>query len=110
MNQPDPASLANCARAKPDSAELRRSNSVTQHFTDNFARFPPKSQQKGLEARVGIDQFPPRLQRHYARFYWLLKHNPFNLSIPFLTPLVSVLVSAVYIGLGQSGVPNWFKP
>jgi len=47
-----------------------------------------------LEARVGIGQFPPRLQGHYARFYWLLKHNRLNPTIPSLTLLVSVLVSA----------------
>jgi len=47
-----------------------------------------------LEARVGIGQFAPLLHPKYPPFHWLLKHNRLNPAIPFLTPLVSVLVSA----------------
>ncbi len=47
-----------------------------------------------MEARVGIGQFTPLLHSKYTRFHSLfniIRHNP---TIPVLTPLVSVLVSA----------------
>jgi hypothetical protein len=48
-----------------------------------------------LEARVGIGQFTPLLQPEYSRFHWLFNIIRDNPTIPVLTPLVSVLVSAV---------------
>ncbi len=52
-------------------------------------------QQFKMEARVGIGRFTQRLQPHYARFDWQFKLNRLNSVVPFLTPLVSVLVSAI---------------
>lgn len=62
-----------------------------------------------LEARVGIGQFTPLLQAKYTRFHWLLniiRHNP---AIPFLTPLVSVLVSVVVFNIStiENGGTAW---
>ena len=48
-----------------------------------------------MVTRGGIGRFPPRLQPHYARFYWLINYNRLDPPIPFLTPLVSVLVSTI---------------
>jgi hypothetical protein len=46
-----------------------------------------------MEAQFGIDQFTPLLRPQYTRIHWLLNINRHNPVIPFLTPLVSVLVS-----------------
>jgi hypothetical protein len=46
-----------------------------------------------MEARVGIGQFTPLLHLKYSEFHWLFNINRHNPTIPFLTPLVSVLVS-----------------
>src|ERR1017187_1140956 len=47
-----------------------------------------------LEAEVGIGLCYPWLRLQYARFHWLLNINQHNPTIPFITLLVSVLVSA----------------
>jgi hypothetical protein len=52
-----------------------------------------------LEARVGIGQFTPLLRPKYTRIHWLLNINRLNPTIPILTPLVSVLVSALPMSL-----------
>src|SRR5580704_5309191 len=49
-----------------------------------------------LEAGVRIGLFPPRLHSHNARFHWLIKLNRVYPTIPFLTRLVSVLVSTAH--------------
>jgi hypothetical protein len=48
-----------------------------------------------MEAEVGIGQFTPLLRPQYTRIHWLLNLNRHNPVIPFLTPLVSVLVSVM---------------
>jgi len=50
--------------------------------------------QQGLEARVGIGLFSPRLRLKYTRFPSVIKDNSVYRPIPFFTLLVSVLVSA----------------
>jgi hypothetical protein len=46
-----------------------------------------------LEARVGIGHFHRVLRFKYTRFPSVIKDNSANRPIPFLTRLVSVLVS-----------------
>ena len=58
-----------------------------------------------LEARVGIGQFTPLLRSQYTRIHWLLNINRHNPALPFLTPLVSVLVS-VWLNLNGCWLPE----
>jgi hypothetical protein len=69
---------------------------VSQTVSPWLPHFPNSllQAQLELEARVGIGQFTPLLHPKYTRFHWLLNINRHNPTIPFLTPLVSVLVSA----------------
>jgi hypothetical protein len=48
-----------------------------------------------LNARVGIGRFSTLLQVKYAWFHWLIKQIHLYQTMPFLTLLVSVLVSAI---------------
>ena len=52
-----------------------------------------RRQDMGVLTVVGVGHFSPPLHLKYACFHWGIKHNLLNPTIPFLTRLVSVLVS-----------------
>jgi len=47
-----------------------------------------------MEPTVGFDRFSSRLQGENSQFHWEFKLNRVNRTLPILTRLVSVLVSA----------------
>jgi hypothetical protein len=59
-----------------------------------------------MEARVGIGLITPPLQFKYSSFHWQINLNRLNQPILFLTPLVSVLVSASQIARANQGFPK----
>lgn len=68
---------------------------VSQTVSHWLPHFPNSKlhTQLELEARVGIGELSPRKQGENSGFCWQFKHIRFNRIIPFLTLLVSVLVS-----------------
>src|SRR6266446_7816437 len=59
-----------------------------------------------LEARVGIEPFSPQLRDKNAHFPEVINLNLLNQTIPILTGLVSVLVSASSVELARVGLPS----